>query len=68
MPPIANYVPFVRTGDLVFVSGQMPAADGKVAFTGKVGERGNGRAGAAGGAVMLHQYPGASQVRLRRRS
>ena len=37
MPPIANYVPFVITGDLVFVSGQVPAVDGKIAFTGKVG-------------------------------
>ena len=38
MPPIATYVPFVRSGDLVFVSGQIPAADGKVAFTGKVSD------------------------------
>ena len=38
MAPIANYVPYVVTGDLVVVSGQVPAVDGKVAFTGKVGE------------------------------
>ena len=38
VPPIATYVPFVRSGDLVFVSGQIPAADGKVAFTGKVSD------------------------------
>ena len=38
MAPLANYVPFVRTGDLVVVSGQIPARDGAVAFTGKVGE------------------------------
>ncbi len=37
MPPVANYIPFVRTGDLVFVSGQLPTVDGKVAWTGKVG-------------------------------
>jgi enamine deaminase RidA (YjgF/YER057c/UK114 family) len=37
MAPVANYVPFVRSGDLVFVSGQVPAADGKIAVTGKVG-------------------------------
>ena len=37
MAPMANYVPFVRTGDLVVVSGQVPARDGKIAFTGKVG-------------------------------
>ena len=38
MAPLANYVPFVRTGDLVVVSGQVPAVDGKIAVTGKVGE------------------------------
>ncbi len=38
MPPIATYVPFVRSGDLLFVSGQIPAVDGKVAITGKVGD------------------------------
>ena len=37
MPPLANYLPFVKSGDLVFVSGQLPARDGKVAYTGKVG-------------------------------
>ncbi len=36
MPPIANYVPYVVTGNLVVVSGQVPAVDGKVAITGKV--------------------------------
>lgn len=36
MQPIANYVPYVVTGNLVFVSGQVPAIDGKVAITGKV--------------------------------
>jgi enamine deaminase RidA (YjgF/YER057c/UK114 family) len=37
MPPIANYVPYAVTGSLVVVSGQVPAVDGKVAVTGKVG-------------------------------
>ena len=37
MPPIANYVPYVVTGNLVVVSGQVPAIDGKIAITGKVG-------------------------------
>jgi len=36
--PVANYVPFVRTGNLVSVSGQIPMQDGKLAFEGKVGE------------------------------
>jgi len=35
--PIANYVPFAISGKLVVVSGQLPLADGKLAFTGKVG-------------------------------
>ena len=36
--PVANYVPFVRTGDLVVISGQLPMQDGKLALTGKVSE------------------------------
>jgi enamine deaminase RidA (YjgF/YER057c/UK114 family) len=36
MPPIANYVPYVVTGNLVVVSGQVPAIDGTIAVTGKV--------------------------------
>ncbi len=35
--PIANYVPFVVTGNLVMISGQIPLVDGKVAYAGKVG-------------------------------
>jgi len=37
-PPVATYVPFVRTGNLVIVSGQLPMAQGKLAFAGKLGE------------------------------
>jgi enamine deaminase RidA (YjgF/YER057c/UK114 family) len=36
--PVANYVPFVLTGDLVVVSGQIPLRDGALAFAGKLGE------------------------------
>jgi enamine deaminase RidA (YjgF/YER057c/UK114 family) len=35
--PLAAYVPAVRTGDLVYTSGQLPMVDGKLAQTGKVG-------------------------------
>ncbi len=35
--PVANYVPFVQTGNLVVISGQIPMRDGKLAFSGKVG-------------------------------
>ena len=37
MAPIANYVPYAVTGKLVVVSGQVPAVDGRIAVTGKVG-------------------------------
>ena len=37
MAPMANYVPFVRTGSLVVVSGQVPAVDGRIAIQGKLG-------------------------------
>jgi enamine deaminase RidA (YjgF/YER057c/UK114 family) len=35
--PLAEYVPAKLVGDLVFVSGQGPVKDGKVAYAGKVG-------------------------------
>ncbi|MFB4283721.1 MULTISPECIES: RidA family protein [unclassified Nonomuraea] len=35
--PVAAYVPAVRTGDLVYTSGQVPLVDGKLARTGKLG-------------------------------
>ena len=34
--PAGNYIPVVVTGNLAFVSGQIPLQDGKVAYTGKV--------------------------------
>jgi enamine deaminase RidA (YjgF/YER057c/UK114 family) len=35
--PLASYVPAVRTGNLVYTSGQLPITDGKLAGSGKVG-------------------------------
>src|SRR4051794_41392796 len=35
--PGANYVPFVRTGDLVFVTGQLAQWNGERRFVGKLG-------------------------------
>ena len=35
--PVAAYVPTVQTGNLVFVSGQGPVADGKLAYIGRLG-------------------------------
>ena len=37
-PPLAAYVPAVRTGNYVYVSGQLPLADGKLIASGKVGD------------------------------
>lgn len=36
-PPVAAYVPAVQTGNQVYVSGQLPAVDGKLLATGRVG-------------------------------
>jgi enamine deaminase RidA (YjgF/YER057c/UK114 family) len=35
--PAANYVPFARTGNLLFTAGQLPLRDGKVQAAGLVG-------------------------------
>jgi enamine deaminase RidA (YjgF/YER057c/UK114 family) len=36
--PLGSYVPFVRTGNLIFISGMLPLKDGKLLYTGRVGE------------------------------
>ena len=36
--PVAAYVPAVRTGDLVYTSGQLPLREGTLIATGKVGD------------------------------
>ena len=35
--PAANYLPFVRSGNLLFTSGQLPVRDGKLLASGLVG-------------------------------
>ena len=35
--PVATYIPAVRAGDLLFLSGTGPFKDGKIAFAGKLG-------------------------------
>lgn len=35
--PAANYVPYVISGNLLYLSGQLPMEDGKIAVTGLVG-------------------------------
>src|SRR5881392_3354760 len=36
--PVANFVPFVITNKLVYISGQIPVREGKPAFVGKLGK------------------------------
>jgi len=36
--PAGSYVPVVKTGNLLYISGQIPMEDGKVIFTGKVSD------------------------------
>ena len=36
--PVANYVPVVRAGDLLFLSGVLPSRDGQLILTGKLGQ------------------------------
>jgi len=46
-PPVAAYVPAVRTGGYVYTSGQLPFVDGKLPGTGKVGDGVSPEEGAA---------------------
>ena len=34
--PVANYSPYVKTDNLIFISGQIPIADGNMLYTGKI--------------------------------
>ncbi len=36
-PPVAAYLPWLQTGQLVVTSGQLPWRDGEMAYTGKLG-------------------------------
>lgn len=36
--PVANYIPVVRAGDLLFLSGVLPSRDGQLIMTGKLGQ------------------------------
>lgn len=36
--PVAAYIPAVKTGNLIFVSGQIPVVNGELKFKGKVGQ------------------------------
>lgn len=36
--PVANYIPAVRSGNRLYIAGQVPFLNGKLAVTGKVGD------------------------------
>ncbi len=36
--PAANYIPYTVSGNLVYVSGQVPFVDGQITYQGKVGQ------------------------------
>ena len=36
--PLGSYVPFVKTGNFIYLSGMLPLKDGKLLKTGRVGE------------------------------
>ena len=36
--PAGSYVPVIKTGNILFISGQIPMENGKVVFTGKVSD------------------------------
>ncbi|MHA1723188.1 MAG: RidA family protein [Candidatus Baldrarchaeia archaeon] len=36
--PVAAYIPAVKTGNVIFISGQIPVVEGKVRYKGKVGQ------------------------------
>ncbi len=42
VPPVANYVPWVKTGNLVFLAGQLPMLDGKLQLPGAVVDEAEG--------------------------
>jgi enamine deaminase RidA (YjgF/YER057c/UK114 family) len=68
-PPLAAYVPAVRSGSLVFTSGQLPMVDGALPATGKVGDdvsiedaAGYARTAALNGLAAVHALVGLDAV------
>lgn len=54
-PPVAAYVPAVRSGSFVYTSGQLPMVDGALAASGKVGaELGQDEAAGLAGICALN--------------
>jgi enamine deaminase RidA (YjgF/YER057c/UK114 family) len=51
--PVATYVPAVRAGSLLFLSGVLPMRNGQLAFTGKLGRELNLAEGAEAAKVAI---------------
>jgi enamine deaminase RidA (YjgF/YER057c/UK114 family) len=49
--PVANYVPYVISGKLVYISGQIPMQSGQLSFVGKLGREFSIEQGAAAAQV-----------------
>ncbi|MQA63052.1 MAG: RidA family protein [Actinophytocola sp.] len=69
VPPVAAYVPAVRSGSYVYTSGQVPIADGKLVATGKVGgavsadeAKGHARVCALNALAAVHNLVGIDAV------
>lgn len=70
VPPVAAYVPAVRTGALVYTAGQLPMVDGALPITGKVGAEVScedaaalARTAALNGLAAVHSLVGLDAVR-----
>jgi enamine deaminase RidA (YjgF/YER057c/UK114 family) len=62
-PPLAAYVPAVRTGSYVYTAGQLPVVDGQLLATGKVGaEVGAAEAAALARTCALNALAAAASV------
>lgn len=62
-PPLAAYVPAVRTGDYVYTAGQLPVVEGQLLAAGKVGaEVGAAEAGALARTCALNALAAVASV------
>jgi len=63
VPPVAAYVPAVRSGSMVYTAGQLPVVDGKLVAKGKVGaEVGAAEAAALARTCALNALAAAASV------
>ena len=61
--PAANYLPYVQTGNLLFISGQLPLKEGKLTTTGLLGKDVDVEAGGESRRNLCDQYSGSGQSR-----